>query len=414
MMRIAKDFISKDFISKKILAALLCVLISLLFVSPAQAVRDTDGDGIRNGLDKCPKQPGPASNRGCPILISADGDTDGIADTEDNCPNVFNPAQYDVTYDGVGDACEERAQFGLSPSNTATQNRQALYNALSGSNEVVLGPGDYTVENDPALGFIVLEDFSGSLTMHEGARFVFTNTRGRGFELHSGEGAKFYNLSATFTTLPPERVGSQELFYFERTTDTLIKDADINGSAAAGLVFGGGIRPVVDGGLIRNTRADGVHFANTRDARAVGVTTDTTGDDGIAFVSYGGGAQGIGGYVSNITVKKSEARGIAVVGSAQVLIENFRIEDVRTSGILVAQEDFYNTPVPYNVTARNGTIINPGQYPGHGHPHGHGISLFEIGEGVSFSDITITNPSVSCTGGDGMYYPASFTGITCN
>jgi hypothetical protein len=337
-----------------------------------------------------------------------------VLDASDNCPSAPNPAQHDANRDGVGDACEQAATFGLSPKNTPEQNRKALYKALSASNNVVLPPGDYRVNNDPDRGFIVLPNFSGSLTMHEGARFVFGHTRGRGFQFYSGTGARFYNLSATFTTLPPERVDSQELFFFDRTTDTLVRDVDINGSAAGGLVFGGGVRPVVNGGLIRNTRADGVHMANTQDARVVNLTTHTTGDDGISFVSYGGSPQGIGGYANNVTVRRGEGRGIAVIGSAEVLIENFRIEDTRTSGIMVAQERSYGTPVPHDVVARHGTIVNPGRYPGQGYPHGHGISLFHIGQGVSFSDITMTNPAVSCRGGDGLYYPASFERITCN
>ena len=337
-----------------------------------------------------------------------------VLDASDNCPSASNPAQHDANRDGVGDACEQAATFGLSPQNTPNQNRAALYNALSGSNNVVLPPGDYRVNNDPDRGFIVLRNFSGSLTMHEGARFVFTHTRGRGFQLYRGTGATYYNPTATSTPLPPERVGAQELFYFDGTTDTLVKDVDINGSAAGGLVFGGSVRPVVSGGLIRNTRADGVHMANTQDARVVNITTNTTGDDGISFVSYGGAPQGVGGYVGNATTKKSEGSGIAVWGSAEVLVKNFLIEDTRVSGIYVVQDDYWGTPVPYDVVVRNGTIVNPGRYPGHGYPLGYGISLFHIGQGVSFSDITIINPAVSCTGGDKLYYPATFERISCN
>ena len=376
--------------------------------SPAAVLdsREADNKRLENGAS--------VTNDGSAVRMDTKADKDGVPDASNNCPSAPNRAQHDANRDGVGDACEQAATFGLSPQNTPDQNRKALYDALAGSNNVVLPPGDYRVNNDPALGYIVLNNFSGSLTMHEGARFVFQHTRGRGFQLYSGTGAKFYNLTGTFPTLPPKRVVPQELFFFDRTTDTLVRDVDINGSASTGLFFGRGVRPVVNGGLIRNTRADGVHMANTQDARVVNLTTDTTGDDGISFVSYGGSRQGIGGYANNVTVRRGETRGITVIGSAEVLIENFRIEDTRTSGIMVAQESSYGTPVPYDVVARNGTIVNPGQYPGRGYPHGHGISLFHIGQGISFSDITITNPAAACTGGDELYYPATFERITCN
>jgi len=45
--------------------------------------RDDDGDGIPNGEDLCPLEPGPASNDGCPV---ADDDGDGIPNEDDLCP----------------------------------------------------------------------------------------------------------------------------------------------------------------------------------------------------------------------------------------------------------------------------------------------------------------------------------------
>ena len=47
---------------------------------------DTDGDGILDKADACPKVPGVPSAKGCP---DADGDT--VADTKDKCPKVPGP-----------------------------------------------------------------------------------------------------------------------------------------------------------------------------------------------------------------------------------------------------------------------------------------------------------------------------------
>jgi outer membrane protein OmpA-like peptidoglycan-associated protein len=44
---------------------------------------DTDGDGILDVADACPKAPGPAANHGCP---DTDKDADGIPDRLDACP----------------------------------------------------------------------------------------------------------------------------------------------------------------------------------------------------------------------------------------------------------------------------------------------------------------------------------------
>jgi len=52
-------------------------------VPVAEPVKDRDGDGIVDSLDKCPDVAGIASLQGCP-----DTDGDGVNDEEDKCPNV--------------------------------------------------------------------------------------------------------------------------------------------------------------------------------------------------------------------------------------------------------------------------------------------------------------------------------------
>ncbi|HEX2618302.1 MAG TPA: OmpA family protein [Flavobacteriales bacterium] len=52
-----------------------------------QGCPDTDGDGITDALDACPDKAGPANMQGCP-----DTDGDGIADNVDKCPTVAGVA----------------------------------------------------------------------------------------------------------------------------------------------------------------------------------------------------------------------------------------------------------------------------------------------------------------------------------
>jgi len=54
-------------------------------VSFADAILDTDKDGVLDKFDKCPKIKGPANNGGCPW---GDADNDGILDNVDKCPQV--------------------------------------------------------------------------------------------------------------------------------------------------------------------------------------------------------------------------------------------------------------------------------------------------------------------------------------
>ena len=72
---------------------------------PANAVLDSDGDGLVDRVDKCPNEPGVGAD-GCPVK---DADADGIVDSDDKCPDVKGiapdgcPAVKDTDGDGVPD-----------------------------------------------------------------------------------------------------------------------------------------------------------------------------------------------------------------------------------------------------------------------------------------------------------------------
>jgi outer membrane protein OmpA-like peptidoglycan-associated protein len=51
---------------------------------------DTDGDGVPDDQDRCPRDPGPRENQGCPRV---DTDGDGVPDDEDRCPSVPGPRE---------------------------------------------------------------------------------------------------------------------------------------------------------------------------------------------------------------------------------------------------------------------------------------------------------------------------------
>jgi outer membrane protein OmpA-like peptidoglycan-associated protein len=61
---------------------------------------DTDGDGLKDNEDKCPKDPGPKENNGCPW---GDRDKDGIKDNQDGCPDEPGPRENGEDDDGCPD-----------------------------------------------------------------------------------------------------------------------------------------------------------------------------------------------------------------------------------------------------------------------------------------------------------------------
>jgi outer membrane protein OmpA-like peptidoglycan-associated protein len=80
------------------------IITKALPVPIPEPVKDRDGDGIVDSLDRCPDMAGVASLQGCP-----DKDRDGITDADDKCPDVAGPARYngcpvpDTDHDGIND-----------------------------------------------------------------------------------------------------------------------------------------------------------------------------------------------------------------------------------------------------------------------------------------------------------------------
>ncbi|MCC6815790.1 MAG: OmpA family protein [Saprospiraceae bacterium] len=71
---------------------------------------DSDGDGVADKDDKCPDVKGLKSNKGCPEVIVAkkDSDSDGISDDEDDCPFAAGLAKFKGCPDSDGDGVHDK------------------------------------------------------------------------------------------------------------------------------------------------------------------------------------------------------------------------------------------------------------------------------------------------------------------
>jgi hypothetical protein len=73
----------------RLFVSLIIVLMLVLAAPVAAQDGDADGDGVPDRNDRCPKEPGPPENNGCPW---PDADGDGVPDREDRCPRQPGPA----------------------------------------------------------------------------------------------------------------------------------------------------------------------------------------------------------------------------------------------------------------------------------------------------------------------------------
>lgn len=81
---------------------------------------DSDGDGIADKDDSCPTEVGTKANKGCPEAKDTDGD--GILDENDKCPNTKGIAMFggcpDTDNDGIEDARDKCPSIAGIPSNS--------------------------------------------------------------------------------------------------------------------------------------------------------------------------------------------------------------------------------------------------------------------------------------------------------
>lgn len=83
-------------------APLFRILVGVMWSPRA---RDTDGDGLMDHKDRCPKRKGPVANQGCPW---PDTDGDGLTDNIDQCPKVKGLRSLKGCPDSDGDGLSDK------------------------------------------------------------------------------------------------------------------------------------------------------------------------------------------------------------------------------------------------------------------------------------------------------------------
>ncbi|MDI4648617.1 right-handed parallel beta-helix repeat-containing protein [Cohnella hashimotonis] len=232
-----------------------------------------------------------------------------------------------------------------------------------------------------------------------------------------GNNAKLSGVKHVYQTTVARGDGSNEKnsITVRGATNFTIDGVYVYKSSTAGILVQGAAK----GGTITNntvdsTGADGIHITDgSSDILIEKNTVKATGDDTIAVVSY---AQD-GPAVHDVTIRGndvgylSKARGIAVVGGTDVLIEDNSVKDTHMAGIYIAVEANYNTVNVDRITVKNNTIDHAGIHEPENHPNVLIYASQGVIDNVTFAGNTIKNAAHRGIGvwGDGQIKDIYFT-----
>jgi parallel beta helix pectate lyase-like protein len=177
-----------------------------------------------------------------------------------------------------------------------------------------------------------------------------------------------------------------------------VSGVTITGSAAAGVFVYGASNFTLDRVTVRNTRADGIHITNgSNNGQVNNPTTEWTGDDGVAVVSYGGDALPCHDIVINspTVTGTTWGRGISAVGGHNISYRNIAVSQSNAAGVYIASEgNPYYTWSVNKVDVIGGTVTGANTNP----QIVHGAVLVYSGNaGHSVSDVTISGLTISNT-----------------
>lgn len=197
-------------------------------------------------------------------------------------------------------------------------------------------------------------------------------------------------------------------------TGVLVRGNVITSGASAGIYVSRTNGFTIAENQVSGTLADGIHVTGgaTR-GRVAYNRVQSTGDDGVAVVSYLGDAA----PVSEVLVEQNRVdhmpwgRGISVVGGDGVTVRGNRVRDVtRAAGILVAREDGWRTRASQRVLVEDNGLyeVQPaGPVTGHA-----GIELHSLGTEVlpGVNDVVLRGNVIAQGSTDGIRIGADTPG----
>lgn len=278
-----------------------------------------------------------------------------------------------------------------APGEDATAALQARFDQLKPGDTLTLDPGTYTHD-----GMLYINT-SGVRIDGNGATLDATNP-GAAALVIQGDNVTVSNLNLTAPVGLPRQDGtSQTLLVFGRSGVT-ISGVNLTGGSSAGMYLPNASNFRIDGVTIRDTAADGIQItAGSNNGQLNNVTTERTGDDAIAVVSYTiGPAAGICHDIvvnSPVVLSNNQARGLVVAGGERISFNNINVANTSSSGVFVGSQSVFFTGSTTGVSVTGGTI-NAANYTAF--PTG-AVTVYSGSPGLTVSDVTISDLTISNT-----------------
>lgn len=181
------------------------------------------------------------------------------------------------------------------------------------------------------------------------------------------------------------------------TDSTVLRGVTVEGSAAAGLYVGGSSNFLLEDVHVSLSRADGIHMTEGSHHGTVRRPVVTSsGDDGIAVVSYSGSTVDHDISVQAPTVRTTTwGRGLSVVGGEDITYANVDVTSSRAAAVYIATEGSpYYTLNTKRVTVTGGRLATSNTDA----TIDHGAVLLYSGQSTgTVEDVTVSNLAISDT-----------------
>ncbi|MER5322320.1 right-handed parallel beta-helix repeat-containing protein [Streptosporangium roseum] len=221
-----------------------------------------------------------------------------------------------------------------------TDDTEAITAALA-SGRTVMFPAGKTFK----VSQLLLTDLEDVTLYGYGATIVGSDVTSAVVRAVGGTGINLFGLTVKHQAATV-RNGSGYGIFLDGAADVTIRDCEVSDTASAGLYLDGVTGGAVEACCVTGTLSDGIHITGgSSGLRVAGCRTHTTGDDGIAVVSYqsdSGPCHDIKITGGNI-VYRSRARGISCVGGEDVSITDNLIRETTAAGVYIASETSWAT-----------------------------------------------------------------------